>query len=333
MNHVRTVLVSILNWNTATMTSDCVSSVLQLERDPGLNLEIVVIDNASAPEDWGTLQASLDPTKVTLLRQASNLGFAGGHNVAIRHAVQRGADYVWLVNSDALLEPDTLSKLVRLMEAEPGCGSVSPVIRALHDSEHIDFCGAKRDWRMLDSVRPNTIEAAKVLEAAHPEDMWLAGTVVMFRLAALAEVGELNEKLFAYFEDDDIGVRLSRCGWTNRLAFDAVARHAQPNVQERGPHYFYLLYRNAFLFWTEHTPAAYRRFLRLRLLDRALFTASRLYDRGLDKKAEACLLGAFDGLQGRGGPIDLARRPPMTIRLLRSFLKIKHYRRLRWYRA
>lgn len=333
MNQVQTVLVSILNWNTASMTVECVASVLALERAPHLGVEIVVIDNASSPDDWGTLQASLDPAQVTLLRQDRNLGFAGGHNVAIRHALARKVDFVWLVNSDALLAPDTMDKLVALMEADPRCGSTSPVVRALHDSGHMDFCGALRDWSKLDSVRADTIEAAREMEAAHPDRMWLAGTVIMFRVAALAQVGVLNEKLFAYFEDDDIGVRLSRAGWTNRLAFDAVARHAQPDVKERAPHYFYLLYRNAFLFWMEHTPAPYRRFLRLRLIDRALFTANRLYDRGLDKKAEACLLGVLDGLQGRGGPVDLTRRPPLAIRLLRSFMKVKHYRRLRWYRA
>lgn len=333
MTQVRTVLVSVLNWNTAAMTADCVASVLALERDPGLHVEIVVIDNASAANDWETLQSSLDPARVTLLRQERNRGFAGGHNVAIRHAIATGADYVWLVNSDALLAPDTMNRLVALMEADPRCGSTSPVVRALHDEQRMDFCGARRDWRALDSHRPGTVEEARALEAEYPDDMWLAGTVIMFRVAALRQVGELNEKLFAYFEDDDIGVRLSRDGWTNRLAFDALARHAQPDVKERAPHYFYLLYRNAFLFWTEHTPAPYRRFLRLRLVDRALFTASRLYDRGLDKKAEACLLGVFDGLHGRGGPVDLERRPPVAIRLLRCFMKVKHYRRLRWYRV
>lgn len=333
MSQDRTVLVSILNWNTAGMTAECVESVLQLERAPGLRLEVVVIDNASRPADRAELEAALASRPVTLLNQERNLGFAGGHNVAIRHALAHDIDYVWLVNSDALLAPDTMTRLVALMEADPRCGSASPVIRALHEEQRMDFCGARRDWRMLDSERPNTVEEARALEAAQPNDMWLAGTVIMFRVAALRQVGELNEKLFAYFEDDDIGVRLSRGGWINRLAFDAVARHAQPDVKERAPHYFYLLYRNAFLFWTEHTPAPYRRFLRLRLLDRALFTANRLFDRGLDQKGEACLLGVLDGLQGRGGPVDLKRRPPLVIRLLCGFMKIKHYRRLRWYRA
>ena len=333
MSQERTVLVSILNWNTAGMTAECVASVLRLDRAPGLRLDVVVIDNASAPADRAELDAALAAAPVTLLPQGRNLGFAGGHNVAIRHAIASGADYVWLVNSDALLAPDTMNRLVALMEADPRCGSSSPVVRALHDDQRMDFCGARRDWRALDSQRPGTMEEARALEAAHPDDMWLAGTVIMFRVAALRQVGELNEKLFAYFEDDDIGVRLSRGGWTNRLAYDAVARHAQPDVKERAPHYFYLLYRNAFLFWTENTPPPYRRFLRLRLLDRALFTANRLFDRGLTQKAEACLLGAYDGLQGRGGPVDLQRRPPLAIRLLCGLLRVKHYRRLRWYRA
>lgn len=315
------------------MTIDCIASVLQLQRASNIKLEIIVIDNASASADWEHLKAHIDPQQVLVLRQERNLGFAGGHNVAIRHAIEHGVDYVWLINSDALLASDTLTKLVDLMETDQRCGSVSPIVRALHDDEHMDFCGAMHDWKQLDSVRPMSVEKARALEASNPGEMWLAGTVVMFRIAALDKVGLLNEKLFAYFEDDDIGVRLARAGWTNRLAFNAVARHAQPDVKDRGPHYFYLLYRNSFLFYSEHTPAPYRRFLRLRLLDRALFTASRLYDRGLDKKAEACLLGVVDGLQGRGGPVHLARRPPLTIRLLRGFLKVKHYRRLRWYRA
>jgi len=84
MTPARAVLVSILNWNTAGMTVDCVASVLQLQRGATLKLDIVVIDNASRPDDWQRLQAGIDPAQVTLLRQERNLGFEGGHNVAVR---------------------------------------------------------------------------------------------------------------------------------------------------------------------------------------------------------------------------------------------------------
>jgi GT2 family glycosyltransferase len=328
MSNPRTVVVSVLNWNTAQLTADCVASILKLEHDDALRLEVVVLDNGSRADDWQQLQASLDG-RVTLVRQERNLGFAGGHNVTMRMAIERGADFVWLVNSDSILEPSSMNKLVAAFDADPRCGATSPVIRALHDERLIDFCGARHDWKNLGSVRSRSVEEARALEAQGMEDMWLAGTIVMFRVAALKQVGLLNEKLFAYFEDDDIGVRLSRGGWHNRLVAEASAWHAQPDVKERGPHYFYLLYRNSFLFYLEHTPAPHRRLIRLRLIDRALFTANRLYRKGHDKKAEACLLGILDGLRGRGGPPDLERQPPMLFGLLRKLLLVKHYRFLR----
>lgn len=325
----RTVLVSILNWNTAQLTIDCVASVLKLEHDAAVHLQIVVLDNGSRPDDWDCLRAGLDPKRVTVLRQERNLGFAGGHNVAMRLALDQGADFVWLINSDSILEAASMTRLIAAFDADPACGAASPVIRALHDERLIDFCGARHDWKNLDSIRSASVEEARRLEALGMEDMWLAGTVIMFRTAALRQVGLLNDKLFAYFEDDDIGVRLARGGWHNRLVADASAWHAQPNVKERGPHYFYLLYRNSFLFYLEHTPAPHRRMIRLRLIDRALFTANRLYRKGHDKKAEACLLGVLDGLRGRGGAPDLARRPPLVFRLLRQLLLLKQYRLLR----
>lgn len=45
-----------------------------------------------------------------------NLGFAGGHNVAIREALAQAADFVWLLNSDAIAPPHSLAQPLRLMD-------------------------------------------------------------------------------------------------------------------------------------------------------------------------------------------------------------------------
>lgn len=329
MNTQRTVLISILNWNTADLTVECVNSVLALEAGPAVTVQVMVIDNGSRAEEWASLQRQLSERPVTLRRQESNLGFAGGHNVAIDIAIEQQLDFIWLVNSDTLIEPTVLTKLLAIMDEDARCGAVSPVVRAAHDAARIDFCGAQHDWKNLESHRPDTIEEVRRLETANPDDMWLAGTVVLFRVEALRQVGGLDAKLFAYFEDDDIGVRLARGGWRNRMAFDANVAHSQPNVKERPAYYFYLLYRNSFYFWERHTPAQWRRFLRLRLLDRALFTANRLYRRGFDKKAEACMLGALDGMQGRMGVPDLQRPVPASMQMLRRLLLLKQARLIR----
>jgi GT2 family glycosyltransferase len=148
--------------------------------------------------------------------------------------------------------------------------------------------------------------------------MWAVGTAVLFRISALQQVGYLDERLFAYFEDDDMGERLIKAGWKNRMVFDSKVQHAcfKGVISDRKPYYFYLMTRNSFCFFLQHTPAAYRRFLRLRLIDYALVTAIGLQKKGMTDKANACLLGIADGLSGRYGPPDLTRAVPSWVRWL-----------------
>ncbi|WP_332876073.1 glycosyltransferase [Massilia sp. S19_KUP03_FR1] len=320
------VLVSILNWNTSEMTGECVESVMKMRVDPGVSLTILVIDNGSAAPDWENLQRRLARLNVELIRNDTNRGFAGGHNVAIKLAHERQMDFIWLVNSDSLLEANTLTEVLKVMAADPQCGAVSPVVRILENQEEIDFCGTYHDWENLTFVRAKTVAEGRQMESDRPMDMWLTGTVVLFRMAALRDIGELNAHLFAYYEDDDIGIRLARKGWRNRMAFETSALHATPPAKQRPPHYFYLMHRNAFLFFVAHTPAAYRARLRWRLMDKAMFTANRLRRKGLASSADACLLGALDGWRGQGGVPALDRRPPLLMQVARKLLLLKHAR-------
>jgi GT2 family glycosyltransferase len=326
MNQNSKILVSILNWNTAELTAQCVESVLRMDVAPGVELQLLVIDNGSLAPDWATLQRLLDRPGIELIRNKINLGFAGGHNHAISLALERKLDYIWLVNSDSLLETNTLNGLLDIMESDPSCGAISPVVKVLDDPTEIDFCGTHHDWPNLTSIRATSIEEARRMEAERPFDMWLTGTVILFRMDALREIGGLNADLFAYYEDDDIGVRLARAGWRSRMAFETSALHARPPAKERPPHFFYLMNRNAFLFYVRHTPAPFRRRIRTRLMDRAMFTANRLRRKGLSASADACLLGALDGWRGHGGPLRLDRHPPLLMQLVRKLLLIKQRR-------
>jgi len=324
------VLVSVLNWNSAKVTLKCVASLLAKPSVEGISVNIVVIDNGSASDDWALLSKSLSAQPVRLLRQETNLGFAGGHNIAMRMAMAEDADFIWLVNSDAIVEPDCLDKLLELMAARPMCGAASPVTVALDDKDKVDFCGAYHDWKRLESARVSSIEDARRLEREQPEAMWVSGTVVLYRIAALRQIGVLDEEMFAYYEDDDIGARLSQAGWLSLMAFNARASHFryQSDEHDRPPYFFYLMTRNAILFWTKNTPAAYRRRLKLRLLDRSLFQANILMSKSQPERARACMLGLIDGMRGKGGPPRLERRVPPYLELLRRLLLLQHARHL-----
>jgi hypothetical protein len=80
-----------------------------------------------------------------------------------------------------------------------------------------------------------------------------------------------------------------------------VTHDSHASTLTRPPHYFYLLARNAYLFWQTHTPPPFRRGLRRRLIGRTLREARWLADRGLGEHGWACLAGLSDALRGRFG--------------------------------
>ena len=88
------------------------------------NFEIVVVDNGSV--DGSPEKLLENAPEIRLIRNATNLGFAGGCNVGMRDALRRGTDYVLLLNNDTIVAPDFLSQLVTVTESDEKIGAVSP---------------------------------------------------------------------------------------------------------------------------------------------------------------------------------------------------------------
>jgi len=241
------------------------------------------------------------------------------------------SDFVWLVNNDATVHADALEKMIRIMKEDPTCGAVAPLCIAEHDPNHIDFLGAWHDWKNLTSVRSSSLAETASLERTKPDAQWIAGTAVLFRVAALKQIGLLDEDLFAYFEDNDISARLAAAGWKNRVALDAKVVHAchQGKDTNRPPYFFYLMQRNFFHFWRKNTPPPFRRLLSPRLLDRSLFEVNRLYFGGYQQLGDAALLGTSDGFWGVTGAPRLDRSPSRSIVFLKWMLSIQHSRALK----
>lgn len=323
------VFISILNWNDAASTLRCVNAARQSAVPTNVVVTLIVLDNGSNQQDWVLLQNELASSDVTLIRQETNTGFAAGHNVIIRQAIERNADYVWLLNNDAVVKQDTLAGLLQVLFETPDCGIVSPLIYALHDEKTLDFIGAIHAWNKLDSERANNLATAERMQANHPNDLFVFGTAPVIRINALVATGLLEEKLFAYYEDDDICMRLSRAGWSCRMAFSASILHFRRKAvsMERPSYFFYLMARNSLFFYVEYTPAEYRHWIRLRLFSRTMIKAANLRAHGLPEKSNACLLGIWDGLLGRTGPPRLNDTPPALL-VLAS--KMFPYRLQQW---
>lgn len=295
------VLISILNWNGLDTTRACLASLRGLDYAGAC---VVVTDNASREDEVSVLRGEFP--EFEFASNKANLGFAGGHNTAIRMALERGFDYVWILNNDCTVGKDDLAGLVAVAESDPKVGLVSPLIELppLDGGEaRYQFCGAWHDWQEHRSVRPMNVEEVRAREAAGHDDMWLTGTALLARCSMLKEMGGFDERYFAYYEDDELSARAVRHGYRCRMAFSvSVMHHSFPNSYDRPPHYFYFCSRNALLFWAENTPAEHRSRLRRKIAAQILVEARNLHDSGRIRQARACVAGVLHYLGGRFGP-------------------------------
>lgn len=304
------ITISILNWNGSSKTISCINSLETSVKNCGINIKLRIIDNGSSLEDFSILQNRIRRPELTRLEK--NVGFAAGHNLSIHAAIRAGDDYIWLLNNDCILEENPLPEMIRIMESDQKCGGVSPVILEKNsNAETIDFLSSYHDWDILQSIRLKDFKLAEATEQSQPKNMWIAGTAPLYRISALKEIGGFDQNFFAYFEDNDLGVRLSNAGWNSRIAYNTRIFHgAHDNIaNDRPPYYFYLMTRNSFLFWIKHSnpqniPRNY-----IRLLARALWKARELNDLGQISKRDACLNGLADGLRMRGGEPLFERNP------------------------
>jgi len=211
---MKRVAIVVLNWNGWQDTLACVASLQALTYG---NFEILVVDNGSTDDSVAEIQSAFPD--VTLLLSGANLGFGGGCNVGIRHALAQGADYVWLINSDATVASAALTALVQVADSDPALGSVGSVLYEADQPGQVQLWGGGRVnlWlgRSNHCVVPGSIS-------------FISGASLLLRRAALEQVGLFDEALFfMYWEDTDLGFRLADAGWRLAVAEDSKVWHKQ----------------------------------------------------------------------------------------------------------
>lgn len=308
------VAVSVVHWNGGKSTLDCLESVY---RDTYPKLSVVFVDNGST-DDVVSIVRDRWP-QASIIANEGNQGFTGGHNQGIAAALDLGADYVVLLNQDATLQPDCIARMVELAESDCRIGLVSPVIYYADEPERVQFCGSWIDWENVRTGGSRDPEVMRQFErSANARDLSLWGTALMIRRDLIADIGVLDSRLFAYYEDTDYSVRSSSAGWLNRVCFDAGVLHeGHATRYSRGPHVFYLSSRNSLLFWKKAFSSrggALR--WRRKAVAGILHEAGTLKDVDLVQQAMACVDGLWAGCLRRYGSYDARRSAPRWFRSL-----------------
>lgn len=202
---MKRVEVVVLNWNGWRDTLACLAS-LQCLNYP--NFGLIVVDNGSTDGSQSHIEAHIPGLKV--LQTGANLGFGGGCNAGIRQALEQGADYIWLINSDTTVDANALTELVRLADAQVFVGAVGSVLYEADRPDQIQLWGGGRVglWRGFSrhQVSPAPLD-------------FVSGASMLLRREAIEQVGMFDvQTFFMYWEDSDLGFRLRQAGWQLAVA-------------------------------------------------------------------------------------------------------------------
>lgn len=240
MKHSPLVFILVLNYNGRSTLPSCLRSVFHLDYP---DFRVVVIDNASS--DGSFEHAKKSYPKAHFIKNSENVGFARGMNVGIRFALDHGAQYIWLVNPDAIVPKESLEPLVDILEKNRGVGIVSPIIKRPGGS--IWFGGGKISWRHMRAkhVPPRSLSTPF-------ETGFVSGCAPLIKAAVFQKVGLFDERFFLYYEDADLSLRAKKSGFSIIVHPGVSISHSEES--RKNPEKTYWLVRSGLLFFRKHTP-------------------------------------------------------------------------------
>jgi GT2 family glycosyltransferase len=227
------VTAVVLAWQAEPWLRRSVEALLASEK---VAVEVVLVDNGCTTEDVEVL-ARLP--QVAVVRPGRNLGFSGGCNAGV--AASSG-EYVALVNGDAIVEPNTLARLVDELH-QPGVGIAAGAVRLAEDPSLLNSSGNVVHVLGLSWVGGFR---EKETRTAPTETAGAMGACVLLTRAHWDRLGGFFEPYFAYHEDADISIRTWRLGLRVMNVPDAVAVHRYEF--SRNPIKYYLVERNRLIF-------------------------------------------------------------------------------------
>ena len=303
------IFIILLNWNGLADTLDCLRSLEELAYP---NAHVVVVDNGSVNDEAARIELAYP--SVTVLRNGANLGYAGGNNRGIRHAMAEGADYIWLLNNDTTVATTCVTELVRAAESRPDVGILSPVIYQQGAADEIQSAGAVLDRQREEHRILRTFEALAAENAGGSLLLW--GTALLLRRKTVDSVGLLDERYFAYHEDMDYCLRVMAAGLRTLVVPDAKVYHKTGRSlgPRQSPVREYLLVRNWYLFWRTYLVGRQRRTYPRRYLAWALERSMNARRAGNSAAADHILDAVWDALRAHWGPWQAKGRMPAPLR-------------------
>ena len=287
------VAAVVLNYRTPGQTALAASMLLRSTKA----VDVLVVDNGDGVACRQSLASVID--RVTVRATGTNAGFSGGCNAGISEALARGAALVWLVNSDVLVPPDCLERMLGVMRARPEVGILGPVVGSRGWANQILSAGLDYDQSTGRMFERRVAPAGAVDEVPA-----VSGCAMLVRREVFETIGLLPEEYFFGFEDIAFCQRARDRGFLVAVAGTARVFHEGAGSSGNAADRLYYAARNH-LHLGRETPARSLAHRIGRQLAIASFTVARIAtsaDGSLPERLVAVAEGFIDHARGRYGP-------------------------------
>jgi len=223
------VVAVIVTYNGMQWIERCVESLL----GSAMPLDIVIIDNQSTDGTFEFLRSRYE-NRIELRQLPENLGFGRANNIGIKIGFDNQCDFIFLVNQDVYIEPDTTSKLVEAQVRQAEFGIVSPL--------HLNGTGNALDRNFLNYITedqcPGLISdlfLGKISPLLYRTDFVNAAAWLISR-KCIAAVGGFNPSFLHYGEDENYVQRAELHGFKTGICTTTTIRHDREQ-RKRSLHY------------------------------------------------------------------------------------------------
>lgn len=231
MNSNPSVAIIVLNWNGLHDTIECLESLKAISYD---NYKIIVVDNGSRENEGGVLKERF--AHITLIQNTVNRGFAGGNNDGMDHALAQGFDYVVNLNNDCAVDKDWLSHLMKDISEQQADFASSMIM--FYDEKDVVFSDEDVLFPDGSGISINRYKTS-VAVVGVPRTIFAAcgaGSVYSrecLNAVKLKDKEYFDELYFAFYEDIDLGIRLSAKSFKGIVSPKAVIYHKHSRTAGR----------------------------------------------------------------------------------------------------
>lgn len=312
---IKKTCILILNWNGWKDTIECIESTFLLKTK---NYQLVIIDNDSSDNSVEEIikyielkhhkikyimynEEALEKDTlngqeydIVIIKNSDNYGFGKGNNTGLKYALKNNFfEYIWLLNSDAIVEEETLDALVKQIDGKIGyVGSViryydfPKIIQCIGGGKFFPFLGlSKLQDKGLDISKLSFIDININLD-------YIMGASLLIKRKALLDVGLFDEQYFMYAEELDMLTRAKKKGWKMSVALDSYIYHKDSSSTKNTKGYFYYLLNRSNIIYM-------KKFYKFHLLSAVpfliIYSLKLLTTKGV---ISSYLKGIIDGLRG-----------------------------------